>query len=434
MATKFETARATLTDLTTAYAQELAKYSDENPPDATQLATLQNMKAAVMAAKADVDAASGYGALIADWSEMQEVIRHGQQGGGAHPAPEGAIGREIKRLESVGHRFVSNDGFKEWIARMAPNGTIPDSIKGIQSPPMQFGGLAEIRSLYADLLTGASSTSAGAFVTPAQYLGLTELGRRPLTLRDVVTNLTTSSDTVEYVRVTTETNNAAPVAEATGAGDGTGVKPESALAFERVSTPVVTIAHWIPATKRAISDAGQLRGLIDQFLRYGLEEELEDQIANGNGGEGFTGILNTSGTQAQAWDTNILKTTRVARRKVRTVGRRTPNAYLLNPEDWETIDLLQDNEARYFFGGPSVMGTPRLWGLPVIESEAIPVGTGLVGDFTTCVLWDREQGSISISDSHSDFFTRNLVAILAELRAAFGILKPNAIVEIDLTA
>ena len=40
----------------------------------------------------------------------------------------------------------------------------------------------------------------------------------------------------------------------------------------------------------------------------------------------------------------------------------------------------------------------------------------------------------SVSDSHSDFFIRNLVAILAELRAAFGILKPNAIIEIDLTA
>jgi hypothetical protein len=30
------------------------------------------------------------------------------------------------------------------------------------------------------------------------------------------------------------------------------------------------------------------------------------------------------------------------------------------------------------------------------------------------------------SDSHADFFIRNLVAILGELRAAFGVLRPAA--------
>ena len=31
-----------------------------------------------------------------------------------------------------------------------------------------------------------------------------------------------------------------------------------------------------------------------------------------------------------------------------------------------------------------------------------------------------------VSDQHSDFFTRNLLAILAEMRAAFGVLDPQA--------
>lgn len=38
-----------------------------------------------------------------------------------------------------------------------------------------------------------------------------------------------------------------------------------------------------------------------------------------------------------------------------------------------------------------------------------------------------------MTDSHLDFFVRNLVAILAEMRAAFGVVQPNAFVEIDLT-
>ncbi len=70
----------------------------------------------------------------------------------------------------------------------------------------------------------------------------------------------------------------------------------------------------------------------------------------------------------------------------------------------------------------------------MVESEGATAGIGYVGDFRKCVLWDREQGSIQVSDSHSDFFIRNMVAILAELRAAFGCVQPNALVEIDLTA
>jgi hypothetical protein len=40
---------------------------------------------------------------------------------------------------------------------------------------------------------------------------------------------------------------------------------------------------------------------------------------------------------------------------------------------------------------------------------------------------------ISMTNSHSDFFVRNLIAILAEMRAAFGIIRPAAFVIADLT-
>lgn len=378
--------------------------------------------------------AEKFAAERAEWEAGQAARFEPRDGGNAAQRNDGTPGAAGEKADrrSLGQRFVELPEYREWLKAVAPNGQINEKAR-VQSPPMSFKGLTEL-TRQGTLITGASDTSGGAFVTPTYYPGLTELGRRPLTIRDVITNLQTESDTVEYVRITTETNNAAPVAEATAASGGSGVKPESALAFERVSTPVKTIAHWIPATKRSLSDASQIRGLIDAFLRYGLEEELEDQIVTGDGvGENLTGIVNTSGTQSQAYDTSLLKTTRIARRKALTVGRRRPNAFILNPIDWESIDLLQDAENRYYFGGPADMGVPRLWGLPVIESEAVTQGVGLVGDFSTCVLWDREQASVSVSDSHSDFFIRNLVAILAELRAAFGILKPSAIVEIDLT-
>ena len=73
-------------------------------------------------------------------------------------------------------------------------------------------------------------------------------------------------------------------------------------------------------------------------------------------------------------------------------------------------------------------------GIPVVESESQAEGVGLLGDFAKAVLWDREQTTVTMTDSHADFFIRNLVAILAEERLAFGVTRPTAFVSLDLTA
>jgi len=342
-----------------------------------------------------------------------------------------------RKGETIGQAFTKSDAYRS-LMKQASNGRFGDRQR-IQSDP--FGAKA--------LVTGLSDTSAGALVVNDNIglqVGLAAF-QRPLTLIDIITNGSTTSDAIEYVRVTSTTNNAAPVPEATssaaptapgGAGAlvlnaGGGYKPESGMALQKVSTTVKTIAHWLPATKRAIADAGQMRTLIDEFLRYGLAEELEDQVMNGDGsGENFEGLNTVSGTQSQAYDTNILTTLRKAKTKVRTVGRSRATAYVMNPADWEKVDLLQDNEARYYFGGPAREGQPTVWGLPVVECEAVTEGAPWVGDWRKAVRWSREQANISVTDSHADFFIRNLVAILGEQRDAFGVLQPNAFVEIDI--
>jgi hypothetical protein len=57
-----------------------------------------------------------------------------------------------------------------------------------------------------------------------------------------------------------------------------------------------------------------------------------------------------------------------------------------------------------------------------------------LADWKKLVVWDREQFTISVSDSHEDFFIRNMVAILGELRAAIGILRPTAFCEVSLSS
>lgn len=346
---------------------------------------------------------------------------------------------------SLGQQFVEHPDFKAWVKSVArPDGTIPDSLKGFRSAPIQVPDL--LKSLFRSeqakaIITGGSATSGGAFVE-TDYTGIfVEMGRRGITLLDLISMRTTDSDTVEFVRQTSRTNNAAPVAEASGAASGnSGLKPEGDMAFEKVTATVRTIAEWVAITKRALADAGQLRGIIDQQLRRDLQAELEDQVMNGtNTGEDLEGLQNTPGTLSQAFVTDLFTTTRRAKTFATTAEEdggggleESELTYLLHPEDWEAIELTQDNNGRYYGEGP-FRGTPKsLWQLPVVTSSKTPQGTGWLGRWTDYVVWDRQQSAISVSDSPYNFFVRNLVAVLGEMRAAGAAIRPKSFVEIAL--
>jgi len=354
--------------------------------------------------------------------------------------PEGQNGQPV-RAKSFGQQFTESPEWQAWYKQNAPGGRVPDGAAGIHTPPVEMKGLLAKLLGRKELLTGVSAVSAGAFVE-SDRTGIYEtLGRYPLGLRDLISVRQTGSDTVEFVRQTSQITQATTVAEANvttfagSTGEIEGVKPEATMRFVRVSEQVKTIAVWIPATKRALSDAAQLRGLIDDELRSDANEELENQLLNGDGvGENFTGLNNAANVLVQAFDTDIAATARKAITNLLINGRQIPSAYLLNPQDWEGFDLLQDTQGRYYWGGPMAQGPRTLWGVPVAQSFFQAQGTGWLANWSKMVLWDRMMATISVSDSHSDFFIRNLVAILCELRAAMGLIRPTAFVQIDLTS
>jgi HK97 family phage major capsid protein len=416
----------------------LEKYGDEldakgTAPSAEDLQNLKNRMSEIKDLKEQVKAEADAKGELADAKSFLKALGGGEVTKERESVTVGGLSMDTQG-KTFGELFVESEGYKDFVGRFAKNGIIPNAVKGVQSNPFQIDSKA--------LITGASATSAGAAVRNDLYAPITDLvGERELTVRDLVTVGSTDSDTVEYVRVTGKTNAAAPTAEATSSatiGDGTGgtttaaaggLKPESALTLEVVSTSVKTIAHWIPMTKRAASDAGQVRTLVDNFLRYGLNEELEDQILNGSGaGENFTGILQSGVSTVGSAGTDIDAIVD-AIRTVRVTGRRRPTGLVIHPNDWYSTGFLlaKDLQNNYLVGDPraSVDQLNQLWGLQVVVSEAITENTALVGDFRQAVLWEREGVDVMVSDQHADFFTRNLLAILAEMRAAFGVLDPQ---------
>ena len=102
-----------------------------------------------------------------------------------------------------------------------------------------------------------------------------------------------------------------------------------------------------------------------------------------------------------------------------------PTAALLNPLDYETIRTLSGTSP-YLSGPPITVdsdGTERLFGIPLIVTPSGPDDTALVADMQAVEVWLR-SAQIYLSASHGSYFTANLVAILAELRAAHGVLFP----------
>src|SRR3989304_8053236 len=285
-------------------------------------------------------------------------------------APAGNQARKNAMIQSLGQRFTENDAWKAWFKSIASDGRIPDSVKGIHSPGIQVKNFG-IFPRRKDLVTGLGDHSAGAFIVPEDTGIYEPLGYAPVTLRDLINVRTTTSDQVEFVRQTKQITEATTVPEAnvtdfTGAtGQVSGLKPEAAMTFERVTENVKTIAVWIPATKRALSHAAQVRGLIDQELRSDLADEFEDQLLNGDGiGENFTGLGRTGGTLVQVWDTNGLITCRQAITTLLMIGRQLPQAFLLNPYDWEAIDLLRDTNGDFLRGNPVGAGPNTSGGVP----------------------------------------------------------------------
>lgn len=323
------------------------------------------------------------------------------------------------KIWTPGDRLVKSDAYKELVESGELERTTRGSFKW-------SGGEIASRDEFKTLITGLSRTSSGAFIVPDRQPGVVSLLLRPLVVRQLVTVGDTDVDTVEWVKENSFTNAAAETAEATATAVG-GTKPESGIDYAVIQSTVKNIAHWIPATKRALADVGQLRTLIDARLQDGVNLRLDSQMINGDAtGENLRGILNTSGVLTQARGTDpgleaVLKA--ITQLRLAFVE---PTAVLMHPTDAMNLRLAKNAQGAYYFGNPNIGDSFQIWGLPIVQTPAVPVGTAIVGKWDEAMLWVREGVNLSASDSHNDFFIRNMVAVLAEGRFAFAVPRPFA--------
>lgn len=301
-----------------------------------------------------------------------------------------------------------------------------------------FQAMAQGRSKFARMefkTAIINATGQNQPLVPSQRVpGIVANPNRVLTIRDVLPVGRTSSNLVEFTRENVFTNNAN--AQYASPARENVTKPESGITFTLASAPVVTLAHFIPVSRQVLDDAPQLQSYVNSRLTYGLKLEEEDQLLNGAGTSGnLSGILasgnNVAYNRAATGDTDV-DTLRKALTQAQ-LSEYTADTIVLNPADWEAIELLKTTYGEYIFHGdmgPIDALGPRIWGKRVVATNSIAAGTFLVGAMTMgAQIWDRMDAAVQISYEDGDNFKKNMATLLAEERLALTVYRPAAFIK-----
>jgi len=358
---------------------------------------IQGLLDEAKAIKARIDGAAGDANLMAEIERLT---------GGMHQAAaDGNAARQVRETRSLGQQFISDPTYRAWITA---------------GQHRRAGSLSPGVELHATTLSEGAG-SGGPLIIPDTQAGVVPLLFKRLVVADLIAPGTTTGNLIQFMSETTFTNAAAAVAEA-------GLKPESTLVFAAATSAVQKIAHWIPVTEEMLEDFLQTASIIDARLKLGVDLVEEDELLNGSGVAphllGLMTLPNLTAAQAAAGDSNadaIFKEIT----KIATTAFIQPDGFVINPANWQTIQLTKNAAGNYLGSGPWAPAQPAtLWGLPGAVTPSIVANTALVGAFRSCAQIFRKGGiRVESSNSHASFFINNLVAIRAEERLALAVYR-----------
>lgn len=376
-----ETAATEGRDLTETESASLASMQTRCAQIDTQLTTYGEQ----------VDATRAYAALRSRLSETTDD--------GSQPPPPNTGGRLATRAPEPPHgwgaMFVASDAFRAYNGRGS-------------------SGEVELPGLFTRAASDPIMVSTFPGGLPPYYFSPTPW-RMTTPLLDALGRVTTNSGTVQWYTWP----GAFPVAAVVPEG---AAKPPADITPTPHTEALVTYAHYKALSRQALEDIPQIQSIVEGALRGGILTALEAAAA-----AELADVANGIPTNAAP---DLMTGIRVAIGNVQSRGYANPNAVLLNPADFADLDVAVMGATN---NGP--VRTGSVWGVPAIAVGAIPAGTAYVGDFSTAVtLFARDAVSAYMSDSHNDFFIKNLLVILAEQRALVAVTEPQAAESVTVTA
>ena len=218
-----------------------------------------------------------------------------------------------------------------------------------------------------------------------------------------------------------------------------GKKPQANIRFDSETATLITVAHWLAAHRQTLEDAPQLQNYVNTRLLFGLEMALEQMCFYGTGTNStLLGIFNHPEVQDQGtrtgndvWGNPLTEIDWIRKAMTKAqVGEFPVNGIMVNPLNWEGIELAKDSEGRYLWVTQTEQGVRRVFSTPVVVSTVIRAGEFLTGAFGLgLTLLDRQAANIRVSDSHAEQFIQNVLAILAELRVGLAYIRPETLIK-----
>ena len=323
-------------------------------------------------------------------------------------------------LKSIGEQFTNTDAYNNYLS---------NGVKGVDSQ--------------AEFKTTLNTTGYPPESLRAPGILETAL-RDPNAIIGLFDQINTDQNAYVYLEETTFTNNAGEIAES---GDISSAN-EGALAFTERTESIRKIATFLPVTDELLADVSGIQGYVNSRLTTMMRLRMDNQLLNGNGSApNLTGVLQKSGINtfdysSYSGELNRLGQVYQAITEIRKDSFVEPDAVVMHPSDWYQIvtavtDQAGTSSAGYASKNPLIVAAggfggdvaARLWGLKVVPSTAIAEGTALVGKFgggDAAQMVMRQGVDLAVSDSHSDFFAKNQLAIRLTMRMGFVVYKPTA--------
>ena len=318
-------------------------------------------------------------------------------------------------VKSIGEQFTDTEAYAKYMS---------NGVKGVDSQ--------------AEFKTTLNTTGYPPESLRAPGILETAL-RDPNAVIGLFDQISTDQNAFVYLEETTFTNNAGEIAEA---GDISSAN-ESALAFTERTESIRKIATFLPVTDELLADVSGIQGYVNSRLSTMMKLRMDNQLINGNGSApNLTGVLNKSGINTFAYGSYTGELRKIGQiyqaiTEIRKDAFVEPDAIVMHPSDWydivTTVSSVETSGSRnplfVVAGGFGADAAPRIWGLKVVASTAIAEGTMLVGKFgggDAAQIVSRQGVDLAVSDSHSDFFAKNQLAIRLTMRMGFVVYKPTA--------
>ena len=321
---------------------------------------------------------------------------------------------EAVEAKTVGEQFVQTDAYKNYLS---------SGVKGVDS----------------HIETKTTLTTTGYPPESLRQPGILETALRdPNAVINLFDVINTDQNAFSYLEETTFTNNAAEAAEGSAVG-------EAALAFTEKTESIRKMGVFIPVTDELLADEAGIQGYLNSRLQTMIRLRLDSQLLSGDGtAPNLEGLLDAGKSSVGSSDFNSYNGNlgRIgaiynAITDIRVNAFTEPDAIIMNPNDWNQIvtsvtDVTTSGSNNPLFvvaGGFGADAAPTIWGLKVIPTTAISNNTVLVGKFgggEAANVVMRQGMELAVSDSHSDFFTKNQLAIRATMRVGFPVYRQAA--------